>query len=101
MVVVVPPGKLGVILADRHDGKGTVVSEVRSSSAMSGMLTPGDKLVAIDGEDVSDMVVSQITAMMAKKADRERYLTVITQYHNAPKTLSALQEAKYEYEEST
>lgn len=44
MVVVVPPGKLGVILADRHDGKGTVVSEVRSSSAMSGMLTPGDKL---------------------------------------------------------
>ena len=44
IVVVVPPGKLGVVLADRHDGKGTVVSEVRSSSAMSGLLSPGDKL---------------------------------------------------------
>lgn len=44
IVVVVPAGKLGIVLADRHDGKGTVVSEVRSSSAMSGMISPGDKL---------------------------------------------------------
>jgi hypothetical protein len=44
VVVVVPPGKLGVVLADRHDGKGTVVSEVRETSAMAGMLSPGDKL---------------------------------------------------------
>jgi hypothetical protein len=44
VTVVVPPGKLGVVLADRHDGKGTVVSEVRPSSAMVGMLNPGDKV---------------------------------------------------------
>jgi hypothetical protein len=44
VTVVVPPGKLGVVLADRHDGKGTVVSDVRSSSAMVGMLHPGDKV---------------------------------------------------------
>lgn len=44
IVVVVPPGKLGVVLADRHDGRGVTVSEVRPSSAMSGKLSPGDKL---------------------------------------------------------
>jgi hypothetical protein len=44
LVVVVPPGKLGVVLANRHDGRGTVISEVRASSSMSGMLSPGDKL---------------------------------------------------------
>jgi hypothetical protein len=44
VIVSVPPGKLGVVLADRHDGKGTFVSEVRPSSSMKGVLSPGDKL---------------------------------------------------------
>jgi hypothetical protein len=78
IVVVVPAGKLGVILANRHDGKGTVVSEVRDHSSLKGMLSPGDKLVAVDGEDVTGMVVSQITSLMASKADKERRLTVVT-----------------------
>jgi hypothetical protein len=78
IVVMVPPGKLGVILANRHDGKGTVVSEVREHSSLKGMLSPGDKLVGVDDEDVTGMVVSQITSLMASKADRERRLTVIT-----------------------
>jgi hypothetical protein len=78
IVVVVPPGKLGVILANRHDGKGTVISEIRDHSALKGMLSPGDKLVAVDGEDVTFMVVSQITSLMASKAEKERRLTVVT-----------------------
>lgn len=44
VVVVAPPGKLGVILANRHNGTGTVVSEIRGSSALRGALLPGDKL---------------------------------------------------------
>ena len=78
MIVVVPPGKLGVILANRHDGKGTVVSELRDTSALRGLLSKGDKLVAVDGEDVTGMEVSQITSLMASRAERERRLTVIT-----------------------
>jgi C-terminal processing protease CtpA/Prc len=64
--VLVPPGKLGVILVNRHDGKGTVVSEIRDHSSLKGMLvSPGDKLVAVDGEDVlTGMVVSQNTSLM-------------------------------------
>lgn len=78
MVVVVPAGKLGVILANRHDGQGTIVSEIRESSPLYRMLTPGDKLIAVDDDDVQGMVVSQITSLMASRADRERRLTVIT-----------------------
>jgi hypothetical protein len=93
IVVLVPPGKLGVILANRHDGKGTVVSAVRDHSSLKGMLSPGDKLVAVDGEDVTGMVVSQITSLMASKAERERRLTVITsvsaqQYSHASESKS-------------
>lgn len=78
MVVVVPPGKLGVILANRSNGKGTVVSEIRESSPLYQMLSPGDKLIGVDDEDVTSMVVSQITSLMASRANRERRLTIIT-----------------------
>jgi len=44
VVVEVPPGKLGVVLANRHDGSGTVVSQVRKNSACKGRLTIGDRL---------------------------------------------------------
>lgn len=78
--VVVPPGKLGVVLANRNDGKGTVVSEVRTESSILGMLSPGDKLVAVDGEDVTGMVVSEITTMMALRSSQERRLTLLTSH---------------------
>ena len=76
--VTAPSGRLGVILANHHDGKGTIISEVRDHSALKGMLFPGDKLVAVDGEDVTGMLVSQITSLMAAKAGSERRLTIDT-----------------------
>ena len=33
--------------------------------------------MAIDGDDVSNMLISEITAMMASRAGRERKLTVL------------------------
>lgn len=72
-----PPGKIGIILANRHDGKGTVVDQVRSSSVMKGKLSRGDTLVAVDGQDVQHKNVGSITAMMAARAAKERKLTVI------------------------
>lgn len=44
VIVEVPAGKLGVILTNRHDGKGTLVSEVKPDSSLKGMLSVGDKL---------------------------------------------------------
>lgn len=78
VIVVAPPGKLGVTLADHHDGKGIVIAEVRPYSSMKGKMAPGDKLVAVDDQDVSNMVVNQITSMMASRSSQERRLTLLT-----------------------
>jgi C-terminal processing protease CtpA/Prc len=73
-----PPGKLGIILANKADSKGTVVSGVRTSSVLAEKISPGDRIIAIDGEDVSRMTVSEITTIMARKSEFERSLTVLT-----------------------
>jgi len=78
VTIKAPPGKLGIILANKADSKGTVVSGVRTSSVLADRIAPGDRIVAIDGEDVSLMTVSEITAIMARKSDYERTLTVLT-----------------------
>lgn len=78
ITVVAPPGKLGIILANKADSKGTVVSGVRTSSVLAEKISPGDRIVAIDGEDVSRMTVSEITTIMARKSEFERTLTVLT-----------------------
>jgi hypothetical protein len=78
VTVVAPPGKLGIILANKADSKGTVVSGVRTSSVLAEKISPGDRIIAIDGEDVSRMTVSEITTIMSRKSDYERTLAVLT-----------------------
>ena len=91
ITVMAPPGKLGIILANKADSKGTVVSGVRTSSVLAEKISPGDRIVAIDGEDVSLMTVSEITTIMARKADFERTLTVLT----TPRTTSNMATASH------
>jgi hypothetical protein len=75
--VVAPPGKLGIILANRTDLRGTVVSGVRTSSVLADQVSPGDRIIAIDGEDVSQMNVKEITTIMARKSEFERVLVLL------------------------
>ncbi|KAL7525087.1 hypothetical protein ACHAWF_001206, partial [Thalassiosira exigua] len=75
--VVAPPGKLGIILANRTDARGTVVSGVRTSSVLAEQVSPGDRIVAIDEEDVSQMNVKEITTIMARKSEFERKLVLL------------------------
>ncbi len=44
VVVTIPSGKLGIVLANRSSGPGTFVSKVRPTSCMRGLLSSGDKL---------------------------------------------------------
>jgi len=76
--VKAPPGKLGIILANKNDGKGTVVSGVRTTSILADKVSPGDRIIAIDGEDVSRMTVTEITSIMSRKSDYDRMLTVLS-----------------------
>lgn len=96
MTVIAPPGKLGIILANKADSKGTVVSGVRTSSVLAEKISPGDRIIAIDGEDVSLMTVSEITTIMARKNDFERQLTIMT----TPKHLGLTSQSRGDYAEA-
>eukprot|EP00593_Proboscia_inermis_P009601 CAMPEP_0171311566 /NCGR_PEP_ID=MMETSP0816-20121228/21842_1 /TAXON_ID=420281 /ORGANISM="Proboscia inermis, Strain CCAP1064/1" /LENGTH=158 /DNA_ID=CAMNT_0011796429 /DNA_START=312 /DNA_END=788 /DNA_ORIENTATION=+ len=78
LTIIAPPGKLGVVLGNKTNNLGTVVSDVRPRSILQGKLHPGDALVAIDDVDVSHMTVNEITLLMSQKADVHRTLTLIT-----------------------
>lgn len=77
-IVKAPPGKLGIILANKNDARGTVVSGVRTTSVLAHKISPGDRIIAIDGEDVSRMNVTEITSIMARKSDYERTLAILS-----------------------
>eukprot|EP00536_Pseudo-nitzschia_multiseries_P007786 jgi/Psemu1/305221/fgenesh1_kg.187_\ len=88
VLVIVPPGKLGVILADQHDGNGTVINSIKTGSPVTGVLKPGDRLIAVDEVAVIEMSCSQITSLIASRADRERRFTVMTTVVNQSKTVN-------------
>ena len=55
VVVDVPPGRLGIHLIDDADGYGAHVTSVNDDSPLAGAVVPGDRIVAINDVDVSDM----------------------------------------------
>ncbi len=77
VTVIAPPGKLGIILANRTDSHGTVVSGVRTSSVLAKQVSPGDRIIEIDDEDVSQMNVKEITTIMSRKCEFERVLVLL------------------------
>jgi C-terminal processing protease CtpA/Prc len=72
-----PPGKLGITLANRTGSRGTVVSVVDPSGALSEQVSPGDWIIKIDGEDVSQMNKEEIFATIKDKAEFERELVLL------------------------
>lgn len=75
--VLAPPGKLGIVIDTTLEGP--VVHKVNPGSALEGMLSAGDIIVAIDDVDTRAMSASAITALMVKTANQERQLTVLSE----------------------
>eukprot|EP00978_Attheya_sp_CCMP212_P031068 scaffold116117_cov52-Attheya_sp.AAC.5 len=76
-----PPGKLGVVIDTTRSGP--VVHAVKAGSSLEGLLFPGDKIIAVDGVDTSEMTASAVTKIMARKMKQERKITVLSDV-NAP-----------------
>ena len=72
-----PPGKLGIAFLDKRGSEGTIVSRVRTSSSLVGIISPGDSIVAINGEDTSKMTACELRATLSHTAHVERTITVI------------------------
>ena len=72
-----PAGKLGVVI-DTPDEGAPVVHAVKDSSVIADLIQVGDKLVAVDDEDVTAMTAIKVSKLISKKsANPSRKLTVI------------------------
>lgn len=75
--IYAPPGKLGVVIDTPDDGA-PVVHAVKDSSVIADKLQVGDKLVAVDDEDVRSMTAIKVSKLISRKsANVSRKLSII------------------------
>jgi hypothetical protein len=75
--VICPPGKLGVVIDTPNDGP-PQVHAIKDSSVVSDKLRVGDRLVAVDQEDVRAMTAIKVSKMISRKsANPTRVLTIL------------------------
>ena len=72
-----PAGKLGVVIDTPNDGP-PIVHAVKDSSVIADLIQVGDKLIAVDDDDVTAMTAIKVSKLISKKsANPSRKLTVI------------------------
>lgn len=77
MNIFAPPGKLGVVIDTPDDGA-PVVHAVKDTSVIADKIVVGDKLVAVDDEDVRSMTAIKVSKLISRKsANPSRKLTII------------------------
>ena len=74
--VIAPAGKLGVIIDTPNDGA-PVIYAVKEASPIVDKVQIGDKLVAIDDEDVRAMSAMKVSKLLSSKSSANRKLTLI------------------------
>jgi C-terminal processing protease CtpA/Prc len=72
--VGITAGHLDLGIATTTESSGTLVQSVNDSSVLAEKISPGDRIIAIDGEDVSLMNVSDLK--FVRTIGSERKLTV-------------------------
>jgi len=74
--VVVPPGKLGMVI-DTPNGGVPVVHAIKSESVLADRVHVGDRLISVDGEDVTGMTAVQVSKLISLKSDQQRLLVFV------------------------
>ncbi|CAJ1945124.1 unnamed protein product [Cylindrotheca closterium] len=75
--VFAPPGKLGVVIDTPSDGA-SFVHAVKPTSIIADRIKVGDKLVAVDDEDVRKLSAINVSKLIGKKSSQPtRKLTVL------------------------
>ena len=75
--IFAPPGKLGVVIDTPDDGA-PIVHAVKDTSVIADRILVGDKLVAVDDEDVRSMTAIKVSKMISRKgANPSRKLTIV------------------------
>jgi len=79
--IYAPAGKLGVVIDTPDDGA-PVVHAIKDSSVIADKLQVGDKLVAVDDEDVRTMTAIKVSKLISRKSTNPtRKLSIIRATH--------------------
>jgi len=77
IVIDAPAGKLGVVIDTPDDGA-PVVHAVKDTSVIADQIQVGDKLIAVDDDDVRSMTAIKVSKLISKKsANPSRRLTIV------------------------
>ncbi|GKY99756.1 hypothetical protein MPSEU_000929500 [Mayamaea pseudoterrestris] len=71
--IKVPPGKLGMVI-DTPNGDVPIVHAIKSESILYDQVKVGDRLLSVNGIDVSSMTALQVSKLISLKADQHRVL---------------------------
>jgi len=72
-----PPGKLGVFIESCSNGKGPRVHHIKETSLLVNEVQPGDRILAIDEVNTSEMPASECTRLMASRKDQPKVITIV------------------------
>lgn len=64
-----PPGKLGMVIDTALDGEPTVLA-MKPDSILGNHVHIGDKLVSVDGQDVTGLDADQVATLISSKSDQ-------------------------------
>jgi hypothetical protein len=72
--IVAPSGLLGLILESTLDDGRPTVHNIKPTSPLAHVVKIGDRLIAVDGENVSSLRASDVSRLIAAKKDKARVL---------------------------
>ena len=76
--IYAPAGKLGVVIDTPSTSSTPVVHAIKDTCPIRNEIRVGDKLVAVDDEDVREMTAVQVSRLISKKSGQQnRKLTII------------------------
>mmetsp|Transcript_25109 Transcript_25109/g.32208 ORF Transcript_25109/g.32208 Transcript_25109/m.32208 type:complete len:157 (+) Transcript_25109:1-471(+) len=86
MDIFAPAGKLGVVVDSPPEGGSAYVSDIKMDSPIYGKIRLGDKLIAVDGEDVSKLKAVHVSMLLGSKSrNANRQITVLREVDNDDK----------------
>lgn len=75
--VYAPSGPIGIVVDTSKDGPS--VHSLKSTSPMLGLISAGDLIIALDGEDTRKMTAAALTRLMARKSrQKERKISLLS-----------------------
>jgi hypothetical protein len=74
--VHVPPGKLGMVI-DTPNGGVPIVHAIKPESVLADKVVVGDRLISVDGEDVTSMTAVQVSKLISVKSNEDRILKFV------------------------